>query len=136
MKRALSWLMFVVFLLGVFQVSVSALIVQPDYYNVYSVTATLYIDSSGLATVNLSYTGIDGVTTRGTIDTTLQKRYLFFFWTYVDGWYETMLRSSYSSEHSVQLTSTGTYRIVSDFTIYGSGGDPDEIQIIDQETYS
>jgi hypothetical protein len=76
------------------------------------------------------YTGNSGAT-GATIEITLQKRFLLFWWNDVeDGhWTDTFTTSSGASNHSLAVSS-GTYRVVINYKVYGSGGAYDEISKI------
>lgn len=72
-----------------------------------------------------------------TIETKIQKKFGLIWITVSDGsWTDTTTATSYSKSHSVQLSSTGTYRAHVEFTISGSGGSDDEITKNVQRTYS
>lgn len=51
-------------------------------------------------------------------------------------WTDTTKATTYSNSHSVQLSSTGTYRAHIEFTISGTGGSNDELTKNVQRTYS
>lgn len=56
----------------------------PFYNNVYSVSSTASISSSGLLTVTNSYTGSSSVTTKAVITTYIERKTLGIFWSRVD----------------------------------------------------
>ena len=87
------------------------------------------ISTSGAASVKATYMGYPNITTGANIKITIQKRFLFF-WFDVDGgeWDDDLTGWNNSTTHSLDLTSTGSYRAVFEYTVYGSGGDPDEIE--------
>ena len=89
---------------------------------------------NGIAEVTAKYYGYSGITTGATIEITLQKRFLLFWWNDVDGghWIDTVSSSSGSVSHSLPVSS-GTYRAVIHYKVYGSGGGYDEItRTVDQ----
>ena len=103
-----------------------------------SVTSTSFtINSSGKATVKNSYVGISGVFKKAVIVTKIQKK-VGIVWITISGgsWTDTSTSVSYSKSHTVNLTSTGTYRAHVVFTISGSGGSDDVITKNVQKTYS
>ena len=105
--------------------------VEPYTYTDY-VNGALDV-SDGVAVVRATYVGNDDVT-GATIEITLQKRFLLFWWNDVEGghWVDTFTTSSGSTSHSLSVPS-GTYRAVIKYKIYGSGGDYDEIsKTVDQ----
>lgn len=87
------------------------------YNNTAKTTTSFVISSSGLATVNLSYTGLQGVTSRATITTYLEKKTLGLLWTRVDldnssdKWVDTSTKCIYATSHSIQLNEEGSYRV-------------------------
>ena len=105
--------------------------------NVYSTSTSLTISNSGKATVNNSYIGFSGITTGGKITTKVQKK-IGVIWVTVSGgsWTDTSSATNYSKSHSVQLSSTGTYRAHVVFVISGTGGPDDKITKNVQKTYS
>lgn len=113
----------------------------PFYNNVYSVSSTASISSSGLLTVTNSYTGSSSVTTKAVITTYVERKTLGIFWSRVDigqtndEWVDTIYNYSYTGSHSHQLSKTGTYRVTVEYVIYGSGGSADTITKEIQKTY-
>lgn len=88
---------------------------------------------NGVAEVYARYAGKANAT-GATIEITLQKRFLLFWWNDVEGghWIDTFTTSSGTSNHSLAVPS-GTYRAVINYKVYGSGGDYDEIsKTVDQ----
>ena len=111
------------------QTSVSK--VEPRLNNTLTTSTDFYIEN-GVATVTLSYTGYQGVTTGATIETKLQKRFLLVFWKDVDigvdgnVWVDEATGVSYRNSHSVSVPS-GTYRVQVEYEIRGTGGAADVI---------
>ena len=135
MKKRIFALFLVSLLLFTFIVSSSALYVTP-YFNNTQLTQTIFtITSGGLAAVSVYYYGYPGETTGATITSTIQKRTLLFFWSTVVSWEDEPSSYYYVGEHTYQLSSTGTYRAVVDYTIYGSGS-ADEITETIECTYN
>lgn len=88
---------------------------------------------SDTAYVSATFNGNSGAT-GATIEITLQKRFLLFWWNDVEGghWIDNFTTSSGTSNHSLAVSS-GTYRAVINYKVYGSGGGYDEIsKILDQ----
>lgn len=109
---------------------------MPRYNNVIETITNFSISDSGVATVTVSYDGITGVTTGATITTKIQKRTLGFIWTKVDEWVDSARLVSYSTFHSVTLPDTGTYRVVVEYEITGTGGAIDVIEDIQTAEYN
>lgn len=105
--------------------------------NVSSTSTSFTISSSGKATVSNNYTGRSGVTKSATITTKVQKK-VGLIWVTVSGgsWTDTSTAINYSKNHSVQLSSKGTYRAYVKFVISGIGGSDDEITKKLEKTYS
>ena len=116
-------------------------VISPYYNNVASVNTVFSISDSGTATVKLQYRGIVGTTTGATITTKIQKKTLGLIWTKVDigttnnEWVDTATGVTYSTTHSVTLPDTGTYRVVVNYEINGTGGATDEIEDIRTAEY-
>ena len=98
------------------------------YSYVSSVYSVPTVDSSGFLYIAILYTGYSGITTGAKITTYVQKRILGIFWTRVNNgqpnneWVDNVTGSSYRGHHELQLSSTGTYRVTSEFVIYATTG--------------
>ena len=107
--------------------------IAPCYNNVLTASSTATISSSGVITVINTYTGSQSETTKAVITTYIVKKTLGIFWSRVDigqtddEWVDTIYNYKYSGSHSIQLPSTGTYRVTVEYVIYGSGGAADTI---------
>ena len=105
----------------------------PFYNNVYDVYSNATISNSGTLTVTNQFSGKSTITTKAVITTYVDKKVLGLFWTRVDigqtndEWVDTIYNYTYTGSHSVQLSSTGTYRVTVEYVIYGSGGAADTI---------
>ena len=95
------------------------------------------ISSTGKAVVTSDYLGKDGLVTKGTIHTKIQKKF-GLIWITVDcgEWTDTSTATSYSVSHTLQLLKSGTYRAHVEFTIYGTGGSPDHMTTNIERTYT
>lgn len=103
--------------------------VATPYYNNTSVTQEVFdIDNSGKATVSFTCRGYRGITTRIEVTTKIQKQ-VGSSWVDVAGasWTDSSTLYYCIKEHSVQLTSGGTYKATFTFTVSGSGGATDVI---------
>lgn len=136
LKKLISLIMANVFLLLIAVVPANAAVqdeVAPCYNNVVTANSTVAISSSGIATITNMYNGFQNVTTKAVITTYIEKKTLGIFWSRVDigqtddEWVDTIYNYKYSGSHSVQLPSTGTYRVTVEYVIYGSGGVADTI---------
>lgn len=108
--------------------------IMPLYNNVNTATANLDVTDSGKLTINYTYAGFSGVTTKAVITTYIEKKTLGLFWTRVDigttddEWVDTINNYRYTGSRTHQLSSSGTYRVTVNFKIYGSGGSADVIE--------
>lgn len=96
--------------------------------NVSSTNTSFSISESGKVTVSNRYVGETGVTKSATFTTKVQKKVGLIWVTVSNGkWTDTSTAVNFSKSHSVQLSSTGTYRAHVVFTISGTGGSDDKI---------
>lgn len=96
--------------------------------NVSSTNTSFSISESGKVTVSNRYVGETDVTKSATITTKVQKKVGLIWVTVSNGkWTDTSTAVNFSKSHSVQLSSTGTYRAHVVFTISGTGGSDDKI---------
>lgn len=104
----------------------------PYANNVNVCNANLEINQYGHAIVAVGYYGYQGITSGATITVQMQKKFLGLFWRDVDGkyWEYSSNEVSFEVSNTVQLSDKGTYRIVVNFSIYGSGGTTDNIEKI------
>ena len=102
--------------------------VTPRYNNVASVTPSFYIASNGDSVVTVSYQGFEGITTKATITTVIQKKTMWW-WSDVDNtdWVIEITEPSGEVEHRINLKNSGTYRLVYEVRIEGTGGATDVI---------
>ena len=105
--------------------------------NLNNAYTTFSISSSGKATVTNSYSGKKGKFKSAKITTKIQKK-VGVIWVTVSGgsWTDTSTSLNYSKSHSLQLSSTGTYRAHVVFVISGTSGEDDKITKNVQKTYS
>ena len=116
--------------------------VEPRFNNVASTTTSFAINDTGRATVSVVYTGIQGVTTRVMCKMYLEKKVLGLFWTRVDlgntndEWIDTSTEVVDMFSHSVQLSSTGTYRAYFNIVVGGTNGGSDVVEKTIERKYS
>lgn len=134
-KLIAATLCFVIFFVATFPAYAIGVTVYTN--NVDATNSSFAISSTGYATVSNSYIGKQGVITKGTIETKIQKRF-GLIWITVDGgkWTDTSTAANFSKSHSVQLSKTGTYRAHVEFTISGTGGSDDKMTKNIEKTYS
>ena len=127
MKKLIAMLVCIFTLISVFSVSVMAdASISPRYNNVAFKDSYFEIANDGTATVRATYSGDDDIITGATIKIKIQKQFLFFFWTDVVEWIDESNDSYHTFVHSIQVDS-GTYKATIEYTIRGTGGDPDVI---------
>ena len=136
MKKFMSFLL-TFMVLSSFCINVFATEIVPFANNTNTTNVNFSISDSGLATASYSYRGITNVFKSATIETKIQKKFGLIWITVSDGsWTDTTTATNYSRSHSVQLSSTGTYRAHVEFTISGTGGSDDEITKNVERTYT
>lgn len=111
--------------------------VMPCFNNTITTSTHFTIDENGLATIGLRYVGYQNCATSATISCKIQKKG-FFGWSDVSeaSWVYECSSYMYNTSLTFQLTSTGTYQLVYEYVIRGTGGADDVITGTTQETYS
>jgi len=97
-------------------------------------TSEYFSISSGEAVIYTSYVGYQNITTGAQIESKVQKKFLLFWFDVDNGqtnntWIDSVAGYQGSVTHSTGLSSTGNYRAVITYYVYGSGGDTDVIDI-------
>ena len=137
MKRFLTLGLAVIMLCGmILPICAAGNGATPYFNNAATVSANFVIQDSGEATVRLGYVGYEDYTTGATITSKLQKKVLWW-WSDVNGasWTDEAVGDYYNVEHSYQLTSRGTYRVVYEFEIRGTAGAADVISDTIEDKY-
>lgn len=140
MKRILTIILTTVFLFTLVVIPVSAVNyddqIAPCFNNTIQATSNFNISESGLATVNLKYIGYPNTATGATITCSIEKS-TSSGWVTVSGasWTDEVTGFTNTVQHTVQLTSRGTYRMVYEYEIRGTGGAADIISDTIQKTY-
>ena len=100
--------------------------VMPCLNNTSSTESIFVITDDGEAIVSYICFGYEGITSRIVVEIKIQKKVLWW-WNNVDGasWTDETTEYYLNSEHSIQLSKSGTYRAVITYTVYGSGGEAD-----------
>ncbi len=116
-------------------------IIMPLYNNTSSASVTFTISSSGLATISLYCQGYTDVTTKITAYTYIQLQTGSSWVTISNGqsnnqWVDTVSGSRLVTSHTLQLTSSGTYKAVVVYNVDGTGGATDIIGKSSTKTYS
>ena len=140
MKKILTIILTTVFLFTLVAIPVSAVNyddqVAPCFNNTIQATSNFNISESGLATVNLKYIGYPNTATGATITCSVEKS-TSSGWVTVNGasWTDEVTGFTNTVQHTVQLTSRGTYRMVYEYEIRGTGGAADIISDTIEKTY-
>ena len=103
--------------------------------NTSSTSTGFSISSTGKATIVIDYMGYPEVTTGATINITIEKRNLLFFWNDVITDTITVQGYRYDDELYYQLEDSGTYRCTVEYVISGTGGADDVITFEDTASY-
>ena len=125
----MTLVMFICSVIAPFSVSAAA----PRLNNV-QMTAESFLIENGVALVEVSYLGYEGITKNVIVTITLERKTLFW-WSEVsncviglNGWMN-------SGSHIVQLEKTGEYRATINYTIRGSGGEDDVLSVTLYDEY-
>lgn len=107
--------------------------IMTRYNNFNYVESTVTIYSSGIMKITNSFSEGPFVFTKVIITTYVEKKVLRLFWSRVDigeaddEWIDEIYTKVYSETHSTQISSTGTYMVIVEYVIYGSGGTAETI---------
>lgn len=108
--------------------------IMPLYTYTSTATASLAVTASGKATAAVRCSGYSGKVKKITAQTCIQKKF-GLIWTKVkigtsdNYWYDTTTDYSLITSHSVNLSSSGTYRAKSVYTVYGTDGGSEKMTI-------
>ena len=134
MKKILSIIICTVVFMGCVPIcSFAGEDVVPYSNNTLHTYFAFNIDDNGKASVFAEYVGYTGITTGATIKTKIEKRFLLVFWNEVASWTDEVVGEYYSNTHSTTVKK-GTYRATVEYTIRGTGGEPDVI--VDEYEYT
>ena len=108
----------------------------PYFNNTSSVQDTFQVTENGKATISFTCRGYRGMTTKIVVNSVIQKQ-SGSSWVDVAGasWTDESTLYYCVNDHSVQLTSSGTYKATITYTVYGSGGEADVIVSEYEKTY-
>lgn len=108
--------------------------IMPCYNNTKTANVSLNIITSGKATIKITCAGINSTTSQITAVTHLQRK-VGVIWVKVDNgladkkWTDIVNGVAMNKTHTLQLEKTGTYRVKTEFTVKGSGGANDVINV-------
>ena len=137
MKRILTFGIAVLMLCAMVVPVYAAGGVTPYYNNTIRVSGRFQIDANGQAVITLSFTGYTNYATGATFESKIQKS-TSSGWVDVSGasWVDVIEGTRGTLQHTYQLTSKGTYRLVSEIEVRGTGGSPDVIYETVEDVYS
>lgn len=141
-RRILASLLLIIILSTFILTAVAETGIMPRYNNTGSTTTNFSISSSGKASIAANYYAYPSYFRSATVTSYIEKRTLGLFWSKVDigtpnnEWVDTSTNSTDVFGHSVNLSSTGTYRAIVVYEISGTGGATDVIEYEQERTYS
>lgn len=116
--------------------------VSPRYTNCNSCDVMFSINSSGVASTDITYTAYSSTFTQAKLSVKIQKKTLWFFWTTVDIGTSDDVWTGYCTDiygeiyYDLQLSSTGTYRAIITVEFFGNTGVVDTIEETMEDKYS
>lgn len=139
MKKTLILLITVITVITTLKFNSGAAVIEetgimPFYNNAKSADVKLSVSSSGKATIKIICSGKEGVTSKITAVTYLQRK-VGLIWVKVDNglenkeWVDTVYTIDMNKTYTLQLEKTGTYRVKTEFTVKGTGGTSDVINL-------
>ena len=131
-KRATALLLILSVIMGVFCVTASAEAVNPRL-NYIAATSTSLSFNNDVAQVWLNYDCHQGNSVSVKVTTTLQKKFMLFWWTDLTTWTDTSTNIEDTFYHTYE-TSSGTHRVIASYevTIVTSGATEtveDEVEV-------
>ncbi len=132
-KRVVCVAVAFVMAMSTFSAFAAAQEVEPYFNNTVTASNMASFSSSGLLTITNSFTAGKTVFGKAIITTYVEKKVLGLFWSRVDigqtdnKWIDVIYINSYVGTHTVQLSDKGTYRVTTEFVVFGSGGPADTI---------
>ena len=119
--------------MSTFSAFAAAQMVEPYFNNTVTASNRASVSSSGELTITNSFTAGKNVFSKAIVTTYVEKKVLGLFWSRVDigqtdnKWIDVRYDNVYDGTHSVQLSDKGTYRVTTEFVVYGSGGPADTV---------
>lgn len=132
-KRVVCIAVAFVIAMSTFSAFAAAQMVEPYFNNTMDASNTVLISSSGKLTIKNNFLAYDNYFSKAIITTYVEKKVLGLFWSRVDigqnnnKWIDVIYESLYTGFHYFQLSDKGTYRVTTEFVVYGSGGPADTI---------
>lgn len=132
-KRVVCVAVAFVMAMSTFSAFAAAQVVEPYFNNTVTASNMASVSSSGKLTITNSFAGGKTVFSKAIITTYVEKKVLGLFWSRVDigqnnnKWIDVIYENVYTGFHYFQLSDKGTYRVTTEFVVYGSGGPADTI---------
>ena len=111
--------------------------ITPYYNNTIRVSGRFQIEDDGVAEITLSFTGYTNCATGATLTSKIQKS-TSSGWVDVSGasWVDEVDAPRKTLQHTYQLSSKGTYRLVYEVVVRGTCGDADVISETIEDDYT
>ncbi len=132
-KRVICVAVAFVMAMSTFSAFAAAQVVEPYFNNTVTASNMASVSSSGKLTIANSFAGGKTVFSKAIITTYVEKKVLGLFWSRVDigqnnnKWIDVIYENVYTGFHYFQLSDKGTYRVTTEFVVFGSGGPADTI---------
>lgn len=132
-KRFICIAVALVMAMSSFSAFAAAQMVEPYFNNTMDVSNEASISSSGKLTIMNSFVAYENYFSKAIITTYVEKKVLGLFWSRVDigqnnnKWIDVIYENLYTGFHYFQLSGKGTYKVTTEFVVYGSGGPADTI---------
>ena len=132
-KRVFCVAFALIMAISTFSAFAAAQVVEPYFNNATRITNAAEISSSGKLTITNRCAAESSVFSKAIITTYVEKRVLGLFWSRVDNgqnnnkWIDVIYDNVYTGFHYLQLSDKGTYRVTTEFVVYGSGGPADTV---------
>ena len=132
-KRVVCIAVAFVIAMSTFSAFAAAQMVEPYFNNTMDASNTVSISSSGKLTIKNNFLAYDNYFSKAIITTYVEKKVLGLFWSRVDigqtndKWIDVIYENVYTGFHYFQLSDKGTYKVTTEFVVYGSGGPADTI---------
>ena len=132
-KRVICVAVAFVMAMSTFSAFAAAQMVEPYFNNTMDVSNEASVSSSGKLTIMNSLVAYYNYFSKAIITTYVEKKVLGLFWSRVDigqtndKWIDVIYENVYTGFHYFQLSDKGTYKVTTEFVVYGSGGPADTI---------
>lgn len=132
-KRVVCIAIALVIAMSSFSAFAAAQVIEPYFNNAVDVSNHASVSSTGKLTITNRCAADASVFGKAIITTYVEKKVLGLFWSRVDigqnnnKWIDVIYENVYTGFHYFQLSDKGTYKVTTEFVVYGSGGPADTI---------